>query len=780
MSYLTANNYLPGYPGLAPAIYIGKYPGVVPSGADSSAGTYLDHTGAWSVPPGVSSGVSQIIAGTNVTISPVGGTGNVTINASGGAGTVTNIATGTGLSGGPITTTGTISLASASTVNTYLGVTPSAVVASRTALRALSAMVAGSIVIEEGYAVLGDGGGGIWIVKRGDTTSVDNDGTIVVPGGTYGTTSTDMSFARASTLMAGGSLVMDVRWFGGNVSGYSGSCITPATHAFAALGGGPGRLHFGGGQYGFPTMLKINAGGIPVSITGDFGATELAFAFTGSTNLTTNYCMMQLQNFGAGSYIGNFLISNRPINANVTYPPSILRMTSGTNWRLSNVTFSNYMVGGATSTITYVQPTNGTQLPQGALWIEGANTLGVTVDHIVTGGFGPSLYVGGNSSASGATYNPSVILHHCQFNQNCTPVTGAFSGSVMGCAPTLWCENADSCAFNEVFVQNGGPYRYFQACSLTSSGGTQFTVTTPIAHNFVEGDYIVINGATNTGYNHKWRIHSVGSPTTFTVTSNPNSWTITGTEASIYVTSLFCCVLLGGGINTSGGGFTESTIRGLYLNTGGLLIEGSVGIYVCGRNSGNGGQYTNSGLIIAGLYDDFGETQVFFHGTASNGLVPGTVCHVLCSDIRGNGAPRSNFGMVRIEQAGDITINSPYAGAALTAYTGANITPNAGTGNWGSPLASPMAAIAICDGGGDNPATYGCMDISIVGGILQSVSGSNGISPLVSSAIILDGANSTKLKNIRARGSLYDPTSSNSTPITYLNGASSALIDNDL
>ena len=59
-------------------------------------------------------GVTQIIAGTNVTVSPAGGTGAVTINASGGGGgggTVTNVATGTGLTGGPITTTGTISLA---------------------------------------------------------------------------------------------------------------------------------------------------------------------------------------------------------------------------------------------------------------------------------------------------------------------------------------------------------------------------------------------------------------------------------------------------------------------------------------------------------------------------------------------------------------------------------------------------------------------------------------------------------------------------------------------
>jgi hypothetical protein len=59
-------------------------------------------------------GVTSIIAGSNITISPSGGTGAVTINSTaGGTGTVTSVSTGTGLSGGPITTSGTISLASA-------------------------------------------------------------------------------------------------------------------------------------------------------------------------------------------------------------------------------------------------------------------------------------------------------------------------------------------------------------------------------------------------------------------------------------------------------------------------------------------------------------------------------------------------------------------------------------------------------------------------------------------------------------------------------------------
>ena len=120
---------------------------------------------------GIPGGVTQIVAGTNVTISPGTGTGVVTISAAsggipcatitgkgalvtgtaastptalsvgtdgqvllacaacttgltwgapGGLGTVTNVATGTGLTGGPVTTTGTIALAdTAVTVGSY-------------------------------------------------------------------------------------------------------------------------------------------------------------------------------------------------------------------------------------------------------------------------------------------------------------------------------------------------------------------------------------------------------------------------------------------------------------------------------------------------------------------------------------------------------------------------------------------------------------------------------------------------------------------------------------
>jgi trimeric autotransporter adhesin len=72
-------------------------------------GVTLSSTDVTYCSPLAGGSVTSIIAGTNVTISPVGGTGAVTVNAVGdGTGTVTSVATGTGLTGGTITTTGTI------------------------------------------------------------------------------------------------------------------------------------------------------------------------------------------------------------------------------------------------------------------------------------------------------------------------------------------------------------------------------------------------------------------------------------------------------------------------------------------------------------------------------------------------------------------------------------------------------------------------------------------------------------------------------------------------
>ena len=72
----------------------------------------------WIADSGGGGAVSQIVAGTGVTISPVGGTGNVTINAAGAG--VSQIVAGTGITISPSGGTGNVTINSSGTANNFV------------------------------------------------------------------------------------------------------------------------------------------------------------------------------------------------------------------------------------------------------------------------------------------------------------------------------------------------------------------------------------------------------------------------------------------------------------------------------------------------------------------------------------------------------------------------------------------------------------------------------------------------------------------------------------
>jgi hypothetical protein len=86
--------------------------GLQNSAVTVTAGTGMSGGGSVALGSSVTltnAGVTSVTAGTGISVSAA--TGGVTISSTGGAGTVTSVATGNGLSGGTITSTGTLTVA---------------------------------------------------------------------------------------------------------------------------------------------------------------------------------------------------------------------------------------------------------------------------------------------------------------------------------------------------------------------------------------------------------------------------------------------------------------------------------------------------------------------------------------------------------------------------------------------------------------------------------------------------------------------------------------------
>ena len=188
----------------------------------AKGGTGLTSAGTANQVLGMNSGASALeyktmTAGTGITVTH--GTNTITIAASGGTGTVTSIATGTGLTGGPITATGTIALASMAT-NTLLAnatggsAAPAAVTATAYLDSAFSS-TQGSLLYRNAtvWTALAPGTSGYGLHSQGasanlqwsqtDLTSGVTGALPVANGGT-GTTNGSITGTGALTFTAGG------------------------------------------------------------------------------------------------------------------------------------------------------------------------------------------------------------------------------------------------------------------------------------------------------------------------------------------------------------------------------------------------------------------------------------------------------------------------------------------------------------------------------------------------------------------------------------------------
>lgn len=476
-------------------------------------------------------------------------------------------------------------------------------VRTRADLRAYVGAVDKQFIVEEGYGFEGDGGGGIWFFVSADNYSIDNDGTLIVPGGSYGTHATVGCWHRVGPGTQGNSVLtsttLDIRWFGALPNDVDISVAIG--HAFAALTAIVGAQQVGclyapAGEYRIENKIVMAGGGLGFTMKGDGpGATNFLYGMTGADT-----CAWEISGVTTGSFQD---CSFKWINFPTTNNPSVLWVHDCTYFNLCNIQGLNLVSTDLTGGV--VRCTANTNLTM----------LGLTF--------------GGNGSGGTQLFweSGSGLMTACNF---LTATTDAPCWRVGSC---------NSYQVRNCFFQGGGPWKSFAGATITSTA-SDFTVNAT-SHGFVAGDYILLRGAAHAAYNTWWRVASVTTNTlTVTTTINPGADTAT-------LSTLWSCAYFG----TTGGNVTESFIGDCLFNTGGGPGVGSVGLYLDAFRANHIGELTVSHSLF-----DYGYCSIFAHGLTNSD--PGSTCGALTiSACRPNGGPRDAFGCVRLEGVNIVTID---------------------------------------------------------------------------------------------------------------------------
>ena len=749
--------------------------GAQPDGTPSTGG------GAGSGGGGGGGGaVTQIVAGTNVTISPLGGTGAVTVNSAAAA--VTQIVAGTNITVSPVGGTGAVTVNSTAAAG-LLVATYSTWASMKAATAAAATWANGNVIMLENYNYAGgnDGGGGAFWWSS--TSTVADDGGCIMQ-------ITSVTTGRLYRIAAGifdsvqrNSTSVDLRWYGAiggsnggtatapNMTGNSASMYNALQSMLLGITVFNSTLKLPGGYFNFnqPILLYSPAGnGQAISLKGEGGGTQLFMDLTtpGAWSNLTTYVPSNLVLQGGLNWVctrnNASVITQTPnvsfTGSGITSGPTTFTVTATAHPFVTSsfVTISGAANGGyngvwqvfSTTTNTFSVASTAmlgsdTVNLSTAYWslqtyflkVQGCNFNTVTDLNIV----GPSPF---NPTSvlwiDSCTY-PKVTNVHIQ---GCTS-TGAIGGVSGG--QMFATINTDLQMTNVVTFQGGGYGWWWDSGSgQVTNCSWSTTSNNPASYlrsaNSLFTSNITMNGGGPWASFASCGITSTGVHFTVTQAGHPfvdgdyiviqnaahagynGIWKIAShTSSTVVVTS---GANLGSDTVTLSslyaswymGTFTESGFTDTFLNTNGFATPIDGACAVFVDGYVRGGA---GEAVFNGIFGDYGGTTVFLHGTANSD--PGSsVGSVSLVNVRPNGAPRGTFGGIRLEGVVCITVEAPRF------FPGTNAP---GTG-------LTFSTLVISDGG----QTQNTQDIIVTGGSLTNKH-SSGLYPSATiQAVVIDGS----------------------------------------